>query len=71
MNAKKTASDLIESGYDLAGCQEVQNERIRRLRFWQEKDFTFMIKKEKQLIAFGEEVLTILSDHKLSPRGKS
>lgn len=58
--AAETARSLIECNVSIETYQEVQDRRKERLALWEERKVSVLIEKEKELIAFGEEVLKLM-----------
>jgi hypothetical protein len=57
---EETAIALIESNVSIETYQELQDRRKDRLRLWKERKIDVLIKNEKELIAYGEEVLKFM-----------
>lgn len=57
---EQTAKELIEMKVPIAEYEKVQSRRKERLKYWQEHGIQVLIDKEKELVEFGEEVLSLL-----------
>jgi hypothetical protein len=58
--AKEAAKQLVDEGFPIQQYEDLQERRRERLALFQERGVTVLIEKEQELIAFGEEVLTLM-----------
>jgi len=56
------ARQLVESGFTLARYEKLQDERKRRLAFFEERGIPVLIDAEKRLIEFGEEISLAMTE---------
>ncbi|NJO64013.1 MAG: hypothetical protein HC836_39300 [Richelia sp. RM2_1_2] len=60
MNPNVTAKTLIKENFSIEYYKKVQARRRERLANWQKYKNTVLIKKEEELIEFGEKVLELM-----------
>lgn len=62
MNAKEAAKQLIKENFSIEQYELIQKRRLERLDFWKSRNVLPLIKKEEELVKFGEEVLFLLKE---------
>lgn len=65
LDSKKTAKQLIDANFPIEMYELLQEQRNRRLNTFIKYNIPVLIKNEKTLIAFGEEVLRLMRENKV------
>jgi len=54
---KQIAKSLVRDNFPIENYELLQEERKKRLKFWESRKIYTLVQNEKELIKFGEEVL--------------
>lgn len=59
---EQTAKELIKMKFPISEYEKLQSRRNERLKCWQEHAIQKLIDGEKELIEFGEKVLSLMKE---------
>ena len=62
---EQSAKELIEINFPIEKYEKLQSRRNERLKYWNEQGLQVLINNEKELVEYGEKVLTLLKRNHL------